>query len=172
MQVLSKIKDIAAKADKVKLCATGAAVACAAALMITFAVNSSSDDESVDTKPASQTASAGEQTQQTQKLDIVQFRKAPLSDYDMAQTQVKTSGDKTEEKSEKITKNYEEFFKEALPEAEEILDTKVLKNNELRLEKKSLQESLAGKDDEISKLHEQQSSSDELQQGLQLRLST
>lgn len=100
MQVLSKIKDIAAKADKVKLCATGAAVACAAALMITFAVNSSSDDESVDTKPASQTASAGEQTQQTQKLDIVQFRKAPLSDYDMAQTQVKSSDDK-KEKSDK-----------------------------------------------------------------------
>ena len=103
MQVLSKIKDIAAKADKVKLCATGAAVVCAAALMITFAVNSSSDDESVDTQPAAQTTSAGEQTQQTQKLDIVQFRKAPLSDYDMAQTQVKTSGDKTEEKSEKKT---------------------------------------------------------------------
>ena len=76
MQVLSKIKDIAAKADKVKLCATGAAVVCAAALMITFAVNSSSDDESVDTQPAAQTTSAGEQTQQTQKLDIVQFRKA------------------------------------------------------------------------------------------------
>ena len=103
MQVLSKIKDIAAKADKVKLCATGAAVVCAAALMITFAVNSSSDDESVDTQPAAQTTSAAEQTQQTQKLDIVQFRKAPLSDYDMAQTQVKTSGDKTEEKSEKKT---------------------------------------------------------------------
>ena len=49
----------------------------------------------------------------------------------------------SEEKSEKITKNYEEFFKEALPEAEEILDTKVLKNNELRLEKKSLQERVA-----------------------------
>lgn len=49
----------------------------------------------------------------------------------------------SEEKTEKITKNYEEFFKEALPEAEEILDTKVLKNNELRLEKKSLQEKVA-----------------------------
>lgn len=49
----------------------------------------------------------------------------------------------SEEKSEKITKNYEEFFKEALPDAEEILDTKVLKNNELRLEKKSLQERVA-----------------------------
>lgn len=49
----------------------------------------------------------------------------------------------SEEKTEKITKNYEEFFKEALPEAEEILDTKVLKNNELRLEKKSLQERVA-----------------------------
>lgn len=49
----------------------------------------------------------------------------------------------SEEKSEKITKNYEEFFKESLPNAEEILDTKVLKNNELRLEKKSLQERVA-----------------------------
>ncbi len=49
----------------------------------------------------------------------------------------------SEEKTEKIAKNYEEFFKESVPEAEEILDTKVLKNNELRLEKKSLQERVA-----------------------------
>ena len=93
MQVLSKIKDIAAKADKVKLCATGAAVVCAAALMITFAVNSSTDDAGVDTHSASQTASESEQTKQTQKLNLTQFRKAPLSDYDMAQTQVGSSAD-------------------------------------------------------------------------------
>ena len=93
MHVLSKIKDIAAKADKVKLCAAGAAIVCAAALMITFAVNSSSDDAGVDTHSASQTSSEGEQTKQTQKLNVVQFRKAPLSDYDMAQTQVGSSSD-------------------------------------------------------------------------------
>ena len=93
MQVLSKIKDIAAKADKVKLCATGAAVVCAAALMITFAVNSSTDDAGVDTHSASQTSSGSEQTKQTQKLNLTQFRKAPLSDYDMAQTQVGSSAD-------------------------------------------------------------------------------
>lgn len=49
----------------------------------------------------------------------------------------------SEEKSEKIAKKYEEFFQEALPEAEELLDTKVLKNNELRVEKKALQEKVA-----------------------------
>lgn len=49
----------------------------------------------------------------------------------------------SEEKAEKIAEKYDEYFKDALPEAEEILDTKVLKNNELRLEKKSLQERVA-----------------------------
>ena len=43
-------------------------------------------------------------------------------------------------KVEKIQKNYEEFFGEALPEAEELLDQKALKNNELRQEKNVLKE--------------------------------
>lgn len=46
----------------------------------------------------------------------------------------------SKEKAEKITEKFEDFFKNELPEAEEILDTKVLKNNELRVEKKALQE--------------------------------
>ncbi len=46
----------------------------------------------------------------------------------------------SEEKAEKITKKYEEFFTEEIPDASEILDTKILKNNELRVEKKALQE--------------------------------
>ena len=40
----------------------------------------------------------------------------------------------------KIQKNYEDFFEEALPLASELLDTKALKNNELRQEKNVLKE--------------------------------
>ena len=40
----------------------------------------------------------------------------------------------------KIKEDYEQFFQEEAPEAEELLDTKVLKDNENRIEKKVLQE--------------------------------
>lgn len=43
-------------------------------------------------------------------------------------------------KVEKIQQNYENFFQEALPLAEELLDAKALKNNELRQEKNVLKE--------------------------------
>lgn len=43
-------------------------------------------------------------------------------------------------KVEKIQQNYENFFESALPLAEELLDTKALKNNELRQEKNILKE--------------------------------
>ncbi len=43
-------------------------------------------------------------------------------------------------KVEKIQANYESYFEEAMPLAEELLDSKALKNNELRLEKNVLKE--------------------------------
>ncbi len=49
----------------------------------------------------------------------------------------------SEEKAERITQQYEEFFGDTLPDAEEILDTKILKNNDLKIEKKNLQERVA-----------------------------
>lgn len=49
----------------------------------------------------------------------------------------------SDEKAERITRQYEEFFGDTLPGAEEILDTKILKNNDLKIEKKNLQERVA-----------------------------
>ena len=46
----------------------------------------------------------------------------------------------SEGKVEKIQANYQSYFEEALPLAEELLDEKALKNNELRLEKNVLKE--------------------------------
>lgn len=43
-------------------------------------------------------------------------------------------------KVEKIQQSYESYFEEALPQAEELLDAKALKNNELRVEKNVLKE--------------------------------
>ena len=43
-------------------------------------------------------------------------------------------------KVEKIQANFENYFEEQLPLAEEILDEKALKNNELRVEKNVLKE--------------------------------
>ncbi len=45
-----------------------------------------------------------------------------------------------EDKVKRIQQDYEQFFQETPPEAEELLDTKVLKDNEARIEKKVLQE--------------------------------
>ncbi len=57
-----------------------------------------------------------------------------------AVTEVLTDGGVSEEKAARIQKNYEEFFGDALPDAKELLDTKAIKNNEIRVEKKALQE--------------------------------
>lgn len=46
----------------------------------------------------------------------------------------------SEARVERITESYENYFKETLPEAEELLDAKALKNNEIRLEKNELKE--------------------------------
>ncbi len=46
----------------------------------------------------------------------------------------------SEEKASKIQQHYEEFFQDTLPAADELLDTKAIKNNEVRAEKKLLQE--------------------------------
>ncbi|MCF0132051.1 MAG: DUF4317 domain-containing protein [Pseudobutyrivibrio sp.] len=46
----------------------------------------------------------------------------------------------SEVKVEKITRSYDEFFQESVPLADELLDTKALKNNEIRLEKNVLKE--------------------------------
>ena len=46
----------------------------------------------------------------------------------------------SEPKAEKIKNSYESFFEETLPDAQELLDAKAIKNNEVRVEKKQLQE--------------------------------
>lgn len=46
----------------------------------------------------------------------------------------------SEPKAEKIKSAYENFFEETLPDAKELLDAKAIKNNEVRVEKKQLQE--------------------------------
>lgn len=43
-------------------------------------------------------------------------------------------------KAEKIKDSYESFFEDTLPDAKELLDAKAIKNNEVRVEKKQLQE--------------------------------
>ena len=45
-----------------------------------------------------------------------------------------------EHKCEKISEKFDEFFAEEMPDALELLDSKALKNNELRTEKKELQQ--------------------------------
>lgn len=45
-----------------------------------------------------------------------------------------------EPKAAKITDSYQSFFKDTLPDAKELLDAKAIKNNEVRVEKKQLQE--------------------------------
>ena len=46
----------------------------------------------------------------------------------------------SEPKAAKITDSYQSFFKDTLPDAKELLDAKAIKNNEVRVEKKQLQE--------------------------------
>ncbi|MCR4611423.1 MAG: DUF4317 domain-containing protein [Lachnospiraceae bacterium] len=57
----------------------------------------------------------------------------------------------SEEKAEKITKKYEDFFKDEMPAATDVLDTKILKNNELKIDKKNLQKKVSELNDELKK---------------------
>lgn len=55
-------------------------------------------------------------------------------------TELLTDAGISEPKAEKITASYESFFEDTLPDAQELLDAKAIKNNEVRVEKKQLQE--------------------------------
>lgn len=55
-------------------------------------------------------------------------------------TEILTDAGISEPKAEKITASYESFFEDTLPDAQELLDVKAIKNNEVRVEKKQLQE--------------------------------
>lgn len=55
-------------------------------------------------------------------------------------TEILTDAGISEPKAEKITATYESFFEDTLPDAQELLDAKAIKNNEVRVEKKQLQE--------------------------------
>ena len=97
----------------------------------------------------------GEETEEVieKKLDIQQN----LSDFITVETErlgedepillepqdvanILTDSGLSDGKVEKIQKNFENYFEEQLPLAEEILDEKALKNNELRVEKNVLKE--------------------------------
>lgn len=65
----------------------------------------------------------------------------PLRGEDLAE--LLTDSGMTEEKAAKVQHSYETYFEEALPDAKELLDAKALKNNEMRVEKKALQEKVA-----------------------------
>lgn len=55
-------------------------------------------------------------------------------------TEILTDAGISEPKAEKIKASYESFFEDILPDAQELLDAKAIKNNEVRVEKKQLQE--------------------------------
>ena len=55
-------------------------------------------------------------------------------------SEILTDSGLSEQKAEKIKNNFESFFEETLPDAKELLDAKAIKNNEVRVEKKLLQE--------------------------------
>lgn len=55
-------------------------------------------------------------------------------------TEILTDAGISEPKAEKIKASYESFFEDTLPDAQELLDAKAIKNNEVRVEKKQLQE--------------------------------
>ena len=55
-------------------------------------------------------------------------------------TEILTDAGISEPKAEKIKASYESSFEDTLPDAQELLDTKAIKNNEVRVEKKQLQE--------------------------------
>ncbi len=99
MQGLSRIASLAKRIGAVKLGAVGAAV-CAAALIITFAVKGSgNDDQSVQAQSENSSVSTTEKSTQPQDFSVVNFKKAPLSEYNMdtQQTQASTSEQKPAE---------------------------------------------------------------------------
>jgi ParB-like chromosome segregation protein Spo0J len=55
-------------------------------------------------------------------------------------TPILTDSGLSEEQAEKISKEFKTFFNEEPPEAGELLDSKLLKDSELKNEKKALQE--------------------------------
>lgn len=55
-------------------------------------------------------------------------------------TEILTDAGISKPKAEKIKASYESFFEDTLPDAQELLDAKAIKNNEVRVEKKQLQE--------------------------------
>lgn len=102
MEGLTKLKGLAARLAESRRLA--AQIACAVAVIGTVALfNSGGSDETLTAQSAQQAATTQAQTQQTQKQTVVQFKKAPLSDYDMAQTQVRSSAsanDKDDQKTD------------------------------------------------------------------------
>lgn len=60
-----------------------------------------------------------------------------------------TDGGVSEDKAEHIKKEYEEFFHDEMPEAEELLNAKILKDNESRVEKKILEEKVVELTDKL-----------------------
>ena len=71
----------------------------------------------------------------------------PLTKEDLLDI-LKESG-MEEDRSEKVGARFEDFFKEETPNAEDLLDTKLLKDNEVRKEKKSLQKKVVELTDQM-----------------------
>lgn len=71
----------------------------------------------------------------------------PLTKEDLLDI-LKESG-MEEDRSEKVGARFEDFFKEEMPNAEDLLDTKLLKDNEVRKEKKSLQKKVVELTDQL-----------------------
>lgn len=71
----------------------------------------------------------------------------PLTKEDLLDI-LKESG-MEEDGSEKVCARFEDFFKEETPSAEDLLDTKLLKDNEVRKEKKSLQKKVVELTDQL-----------------------
>ena len=87
MQGLTKIKELAGKFGVKKLCAAGAV--CAAGAAVALAVVFTGSQHGADTAAADSVSESSQvQTAATQKLPVTKFKKAPLSEYDMAQTYV------------------------------------------------------------------------------------
>ena len=103
MQGLTKIKGLVKRIGKAKLCAAGAV--CAAAVVITAAfVISKPQQQGNDIKSSSQAADSQTSQQQTGSLAVMTFRKAPLSDYDMAQTYIGSSSGENKQEETKEEK--------------------------------------------------------------------
>lgn len=87
MQGLTKIRELAGRIGVKKLCAAGAVCAAGAAIALTAAFTGSKQGgDAVAADSAGESSQV--QTAQTQKLPVTKFKKAPLSEYDMAQTYV------------------------------------------------------------------------------------